>query len=318
MTGAEQRQAQPGEPHTVGDWPVRALLGGLLVSVIELGFALSGNTWSLFLGNAERHAYVGLALLTGVCASTLVFGLGVLLRRVSADPVWRGRLLGGLAFAAVPGAALPAERRAPCARFGAAVARGGAARGRRRRRGREGLALARGACARRRERGVGGLFTALSCGAAAADATLLLRLYPAFHVALAVLVVLGASLAAWLLPLRLARLRQHVRFPGAVRGLTAVLVLAVLATPLALQRATLAPNLAFVVADYTSVTGKLLQLALRAQSEALPEGQRGGLVRRRRRASHAGRRRDPQRPAARVAQRAAHHGGRPARRSHRR
>ena len=61
-----------------------------------------------------------------------------------------------------------------------------------------------------------------------------------------------------------------------MRGVTVILVLAVVATPLALQRATLAPNLAFVVADYTSVTGKLLQLALRAQPEALPEGHAAG------------------------------------------
>ncbi|MBK8409832.1 MAG: sulfatase [Sandaracinaceae bacterium] len=276
MTGAEQREAQPGEAHAVADWPVRALLGGLLVSVIELGFALSGNTWSLFLGNAERDAYVGLALLTGVCASTLVFGLGVLLRRVSADPVWRGWLMGGLAFAAclVLLYLLSDGRRVRDSALRlpvVALLAGGA-----------GVLVTKASpWLEARARGGGSvalavLFTALSCGAAAADATLLLRLYPAFHVALAVLVVLGASLAAWQLPVRLARLRQHARFRGAVRGVTVILVLAVVATPLALQRATLAPNLAFVVADYTSVTGKLLQLALRAQSEAMPEGHAAG------------------------------------------
>jgi hypothetical protein len=200
MSGAEQRQVQPGEPRTVGDWPVRALLAGLLVSVIELGVALSGNTWTLFLGNAERHAYVGLALLTGVGTCTLVFGLGVLLRRVSADPVWRARLLGGLTLAVclVVLYLLSDGRRVRDSALRwpvVALLAGGA-----------GVVVVKASPwleARARSGGslaLAGLFTALSCGAAAADATLLLRLYPAFHVALAVLVVLGASLAAWQLP----------------------------------------------------------------------------------------------------------------------
>jgi hypothetical protein len=288
MSGAEQREAQPGEPHTVGDWPVRALLGGLLVSVIELGVALSGNTWSLFLGDAERDAYVGLALLTGVGTCTLVFGLGVLLRRVSADPVWRGRLMGGLAFAAclVVLYLLSDGRRVRDSALRwpvVALLAGGA-----------GVAVMKASPwleARARAGGsvaLAGLFTALSCGAAAADATLLLRLYPAFHVALAVLVVLGASLAAWLLPLRLARLRQHSALPRGGAGADR--------RAGARGRGHPARPAARHPRAQPRVRGRGLHQRHRQAAAARAArtlrgpagGQRGGLVRRRRGASHRG------------------------------
>lgn len=255
------------ETHEAPALPLRALLAGLLVAAIELALARGGTTWSLFLGDAERNQYVGLAFLTAAGATALVFGMGLLLRRVSDDAVFRGRILSALTFAclAVLLYLLTDGRRVRDAALrwpGVAVlsAGGGA------------LVMKASPWLETRARAGGsallaGVFALLAGAAAVVDATLLLRLYPAFHAALAALVVVAAALGAWLLPLPLGRVGAHAGFAVGMRALSVVLVLALLATPAALVRASLAPNLTFVVAEYTSVTGKLLQLALRVAPE---------------------------------------------------
>lgn len=248
--------------------PLRAVLAGLFIAAVELGLARSGSTWALFLGDAERNQYVGLGLLAGVATSALAVGVGWLLRRTCGDPALRARVLGLMAALAV-GVALVLltegrQARASALRFPLVGLVAGVAF----------VAVWKGLPRVEARVRAGGsavlalLFALLAVAAAVADARWLLRLYPVFHAALALIVVVGASMAAWVLPLRLGHLRGHAGFVPFMRGLTVLLVLSVGALPFMLRRAALAPNLAFVVADYTSVTGKLLQLAMQLDSTA--------------------------------------------------
>ena len=97
-----------------------------------------------------------------------------------------------------------------------------------------------------------------------ADAFLLRRLYPVFHGTLAALVLVFVSVATWLAPLRDRR--------SSPRLLAVLVGVALLGLPMAVWRALSAPNVAFVVAEYTGVSGRTLQLAERLLTFANTRG----------------------------------------------
>ncbi|MCA9575984.1 MAG: sulfatase-like hydrolase/transferase [Sandaracinaceae bacterium] len=252
------------EPPRGPTWAPRVLLAGVLVSALDIGLAVATPTWSLFLGQAERHTFVALALTAGVGGAAACYALGHALARVAPDAEGRARLLCVIVFALatvvlylltsgrrvhdsplrVPlvslVAAIPAFTVLKLgARFDARARAGGSAT----------LAL-----------GV----LALALAAGVADAFLLRRLYPVFHGTLAALVLVFVSVATWLAPLRDRR--------SSPRLLAVLVGVALLGLPMAVWRALSAPNVAFVVAEYTGVSGRTLQLAERLLTFANTRG----------------------------------------------
>ncbi|MCA9535987.1 MAG: sulfatase-like hydrolase/transferase [Myxococcales bacterium] len=265
------------EPQTeqVVDWPLRALLAGLFAAALEVAVARGSQTWSLFLGDAERHTFIGLSVVAGVSGAAVVYAMGLLSARLAREPEARARLLGVLAFAvaAVVLYLLTEGRRVrssplrvPAVSLLALLP--------------SVLVMRFGAPVERRARAGGSILLALlfALGAAAAtlaDATLLRRLYPVFHLALGVTSVLLSGLAAWLLPLPTARLGVTARGQLARVGPVALALVTLLALPVALTQAALAPNLTFVVTEYAGFTGRLLGLT-RALGGVQSEGDADG------------------------------------------
>jgi arylsulfatase A-like enzyme/uncharacterized membrane protein YhaH (DUF805 family) len=240
----------------------RPFFAGAILAGAEVSATLAGG-WGLFLGSGERRRYVLGAAPTCFAVALLAWGIAALVHHVlvrrAADPATAlGRLAGACAtaLASVIGWSLTAGPRVADASWREAAVLVGAV----------GLGLACGALARwnasrdpqtRPTRG-GRWWVVLALALASmvtvvADAFVLPRLYPAFHLAAASFALVAALASASALSLR--TLDRRVSF-----ALALVAVSIVIASPVALYALEKAPNAAFVARTHASWTGKLLAL----------------------------------------------------------
>lgn len=237
----------------------RPLFAGAILAVAEISTTLAGG-WGLFLGSGERRRYVLGALPTCFAVALVAWGVGmlvhhVLVRRAPEPPTALGRLAGvcAAALASVIGWSLTAGPRVADASWRevtvlagavtiglscAAFVRWRASRDDRARGARWWIVIAVGV---------------LAVATVAADAFILPRLYPAFHLAAALLALVAAIASASLLPLRPIKLRARIAFAF-------IAVPMVIASPVALFALEKAPNATFVARTHASWTGKLLAL----------------------------------------------------------
>jgi arylsulfatase A-like enzyme len=237
----------------------RPLFAGAILAAAEISTTLAGG-WGLFLGSGERRRYVLGAAPTCFAVALLAWATAalvhhVLVRRATDPATALGRLAGACAtaLASVIGWSLTAGPRVADASWREAAVLVGAV----------GVGLACGALARwnaaRDPRTRGGRWwvvvalALVSVVTVAADAFVLPRLYPAFHLAAASLALVAALASASVLPLR--ALDRRVSF-----ALVLVAVPIVVASPVALFALEKASNAAFVARTHASWTGKLLAL----------------------------------------------------------
>lgn len=250
----------------------RVFVAGLGLAVVDLGLVL-GRAYGEFLAPGERFAYVASAIACGLSLAALGLGAGRglerLLGRRGLDATARRKAEALVAFvfaspiAFVLGWSLTAGRRVkdlPLRPVGVAV-----------------FALAVGALLsvlvrRRPERASSAYALVLGLGvpgAALADTFVLPRLYPAFHVGLAIVAIASALLAVQGLepPSRVATIPRRLRL-----GLSFVLGLALVAATFGVYRLAHAPNAGFVVEQRSPVVGKLVKGVLHLRGRApLPQ-----------------------------------------------
>ncbi len=250
------------------DWrrPLLAGLGlaGLLASLVSV------RSWSLFLTSDERWRYVFAVVGAGVAASVVLWSLSWGLGRLAArgrDPERAfGRVLGMVvgAVAAAIGWSLTEGRRVRDAPWREAAVLAGAvvvalvAQG-----------LARWLRATPPRRSLAALAVTLAVVAFVADATVLPRLYPALHWALALFGVTAANIAAWRLPLRPTRRPRLWAAPALLLAASAAW---------ALPRLAAHPNARFVALEGAPLVGKLLPRLAPPPPEPPPPSIELGLV----------------------------------------
>ncbi|MCB9620879.1 MAG: sulfatase-like hydrolase/transferase [Sandaracinus sp.] len=237
----------------------RPLFAGTILAVAEVIATLLGG-WGLFLGAQERTRYLVGALTTCLAVAIVGWGVGALVHvgfvRRAAEPAKAlGRLAGVLAvaLASVLGWSITSGRRVATASW--------------RELGVVGVAVTVGLlCAalvrwrlttEGKAKGPRWALVAVLAGSSAlavfADAFVLPRLYPAFH--------LGAAVAALVAALMASSFASLPAVRGRGRIVLAVVALAfVVASPVALFALDRAPNAAFVARTHASWTGKLLAL----------------------------------------------------------
>lgn len=232
------------------------MLAGLGLGVLEIALTLGGG-WSLFLGHAERWRFVIAALPACVTVAlagwTTLAALRRFAERRSDDPLRTfGRVLGGFTglVSAALGWSVTSGRRVATASWRELVVIGGAVL--------TSLAVAYVAkkiAASPPRAWASALLGGVAALAMAVDAFVLPRLYPAFHVGLALLALAAALAAVQLAPLGPRSSLWPLRL-----GKLLIAAAAVGAVAPALWVLDRAPNAGFVARTRAPVTGKLLAL----------------------------------------------------------